>query len=307
MKPEKKYHGVIVPMITPLKQDNTIDGESVGRIVGLLKNAGVYPFILGTTGEAPSISDEQKDRMVAETVKYVGADCLVYAGISSNCFDESVTMAHKYHAMGVDVVVATLPAYYPMNNQQMVSYFTDLADQMPCPLIIYNMPATVKISIPLAVLDQLSKHPNIVGTKDSERDMERLDRSIELWKDRPDFVHLLGWAAQSAYALKKGSDGIVPSTGNFVPELYEDLYQSTLEGKFERAEDLQQQTNDLSLLYQKDRILSQSIPALKSILAVMGICGTQVLPPMYRLHDEAVFQNNIKEELQKLEIIQLNE
>ena len=294
-------------MITPFKEDNTIDGESVGRIVGLLKNAGVYPFVLGTTGEAPSISDEQKDRMVAETVKYAGADCPVYAGISSNCFEESVAMAHKYHEMGVNVVVATLPAYYPMNNEQMLTYFNELADQVPCPLIIYNMPATVKQSIPLEVLDQLSHHSSIVGTKDSERDMDRLDRSIELWKDRPDFVHLLGWAAQSAYALKKGSDGIVPSTGNFVPGLYQDLYLSNLEGKFERADELQRQTNDLSLLYQKDRILSQSIPALKSILAVMGICGTQVLPPMYRLHDEAVFQNNIKEELQKLEIIQLNE
>lgn len=251
MKPEKKYSGVIVPMVTPFQEDFTIDSEAVGRMVGLLKKAGAQPFIIGTTGEAPSIATDQKDKMVAETVKHAGKDCLVYAGISSNCFSESVDMAKKYHDLGVDVVVATLPAYYPMNEVQMLTYFENLANQVPCPLIIYNMPATVKISIPLGVLEELSYHPYIVGTKDSERDKIRLDQSIALWKDRSDFAHLLGWAAQSAYALKQGCDGIVPSTGNFVPQLYVDLYQSSLKEEFDKAESLQQLTNELSLLVLK--------------------------------------------------------
>lgn len=305
MNEDKKYNGVIVPMVTPFHDDQTVDGKAIGNIVENFIKNGAHPFVLGTTGEGPSISMEHKDVVVAETVAASGGECTVYAGISSNVFSESVTMAKRYSDMGVDAVVATLPAFYPMNDDQMLVYFESLADAVPSPLIIYNMPATVKISIPINVLDKLSQHKNIVGIKDSERDMNRLDESLSLWKDRSDFVHLIGWAAQSSYALRYGSNGIVPSTGNFTPALYSAMAKAIADGDFERGNALQDVTNKLGLLYQKDKILSQSIPALKYIMWAMGLCGTQVLPPMYRMSGREVkaYDAFIKEELTKFELI----
>ena len=305
MSLRKKYSGVVVPMITPFREDQTIDLEAVDRIVDSFVEAGVSPFLLGTTGEAPSISSKQKEVLVKAVINRVNGKELVYAGISSNCLSDSIEDAKKYGELGVDVVVATLPAYYPMNNDQMLKYFTQLADKVTCPLIIYNMPATVKYSIPLEVIEKLSHHPNIVGLKDSERDVERLEHAIKMSKDRDDFAHLIGWAARSAFALQAGSDGIVPSTGNITPELYRELYDAALAGNMTQAWELQKKTDYISSLYQKDRILSESIPALKAMMSVAGLCGPQVLPPMYCMEpiEEERYMVQMKKELQNLNLV----
>jgi 4-hydroxy-tetrahydrodipicolinate synthase len=157
---------------------------------------------------------------------------------------------------------------------------------VPCPLILYNNPITTKFSIPIDVIEKLSYHPNIAGIKDSERGMERLDLSLKLWYNRPDFVHFTGWAAQSAYALLNGSDGIIPSTGNFCPELYSELYHCALQRNAEKANALQSKADQISEIYQKDRNVSQSIPALKVMMSSKGLCKTFVMPPMYELSSE---------------------
>lgn len=296
-KTKKLYKGVIVPMVTPLNNDYSIDQQGVGRLVQLIVNTGCSPFIAGTTGEASSLSLQQKEILLKETLAQVAGKTLVYAGISANCLSESVEAAKRFADLGADVLVANLPSYYPLTNETMLRYCEALADASPKPLFFYNIPATTGFSIPLTVLETLSYHPNIAGLKDSERDQNRLDEALYLWRDREDFSHLTGWAAMSAYALKNGSDGIVPSTGNFVPALYQELYLAALNSEWEQTEILQQQANDLSALYQKGRNLSESLAALKVILSVKGICGTQMMPPVYPMNDS-------DEEKYRLEIAQ---
>jgi 4-hydroxy-tetrahydrodipicolinate synthase len=162
----------------------------------------------------------------------------------------------------------------------MLSYLEELANNVPVPLILYNIPITTKQSIPLEVIEKLSYHPNIAGIKDSERGIERLEESLTLWKNRKDFVHLMGAAVQSAHALLNGSDGIVPSTGNITPTLYSEMYHAALAGNTAKVEELQLKTNIVSEIYQKDRLLSQSIPALKAMMAIKGICQPYAMPPM---------------------------
>jgi dihydrodipicolinate synthase/N-acetylneuraminate lyase len=282
----KKYRGVIVPMVTPFTKELSVDLEATKRILDTFLEAGVSPFLLGTTGESVSIADSQKISLVKSTVEYVNHRVKVYAGVSGNCLNESIGSAEVFAHLGVDAVVAHLPFYYPMDSTQMLRYFEQLADKIACPLILYNMPATTKLSIPLDVIDKLSYHPNIAGVKDSERGMERLGQSLKLWSEREDFVFLLGWAAQSAYSLLNGADGIVPSTGNITPKLYKDLYESVIQGNSEKANELQEKTNLVSEIYQKDRNLSQSIPALKVMMSVFGLCETSVMPPFYELGDQ---------------------
>lgn len=279
----KKYKGVIVPMITPFNKNLLIDLQAIEKILDTFVEANVSPFLLGTTGESVSISESQKTLLVKSVVEFVKKRVKTYAGISGNCLQESIENAKLYADFGVDVVVAHLPFYYPMSSSQMLRYYEQLANSIPCPLILYNNPITTKQSVPLEVIDQLSHHTNIVGLKDSERGIERLDKSIKLWSDRADFAHLVGWAAQSAYSLLQGSDGIVPSTGNLIPRIYSDLYKSAIMGESEKANELQEKTNKISEIYQKDRNISQSIPALKTMMSAYGLCQPFVLPPMYDL------------------------
>jgi 4-hydroxy-tetrahydrodipicolinate synthase len=282
-KNDQNIKGVIVPMITPFNKDLTIDLVSTRRILDTFIKAGVSPFLFGTTGESVSIPQKQKLLLVKSVCRYLNGRIKIFAGISGNCLSESIEQAKSFVQSGVNAVVAHLPFYYPLESGQMLRYFEQLADSVPCPLILYNMPVTTKQSIPLNVIDQLSHHPNIAGIKDSERGMERLDESLKLWRNRTDFVHLTGWAVQSAYALQSGSAGLVPGTANLIPELYEDLYESVLAGNMAKAKVIQEKTNRISEIYQKDRNIGQSIPALKTMMSAYGLCQPYVLPPMFSL------------------------
>ena len=298
MKSGKKYSGVIVPMVSPLDEKLHIDRGAVGRMANLLAGQKVIPFILGTTGEAASMSREIKIEFTGYMMQAMKGRVPVLAGISSNSQEESVDLACRFRALGVDAAVATLPSYYPVEEEQMYRYFEELASSIPLPLIIYNMPATTGTSIPPEVTDRLSHHPNVAGIKDSERDPERLEHCLELWAGREDFSFFLGWAAMSVHALSRGADGIVPSTANLVPGLYRRLYEAVLEGRNREAEMLQEQTESISMLYQRNRKLNRSIPALKVLLSLRQLCG------LYRMEagEEEEYRKQMETELEKMGI-----
>ena len=280
------FTGVIVPMVSPFDEHLNIDRQAVERMLKGFIDNNISPFLLGTTGESVSLSRKQKLDLVDSVTEICHGKVKVYAGISGNCLAESVEEAKVYADYGIDAVVAHLPFYYPLDDNQMLHYYEQLADHVPCPLILYNNPITTKFSVSLNLIEKLSYHPNIAGVKDSERGQERLDQAIAMWSRRSDFVHLIGWAAQSAYALLKGSDGIIPSTGNVTPVLYKELYEAALSGNALKANGLQEKANLISEIYQKNRNLSKSLPALKVMMSAVGLCQPYVLPPMYRLDGE---------------------
>lgn len=294
----KKYTGIVVPAVTPLTTDYKLDVASVEKLLHHFYQHDVSPFILGTTGEAPSLPNSLKQEYIQLAGKLKKSGTILYAGISSNCLQESIELAQRCFDAGVDVVAATLPSYYALSNDEMLQYFDELAVAINGPLIIYNIPATVHMSIPLEVIDELSKHQNIVGAKDSERSEERLKRSLELWKDREDFSHFLGWAAKSAEGLLAGSDGLIPSTGNLLPQLYSDLLEASKNGDATRALALQQQSDILGDLYQKGRTLGKSLWALKVLMQTKDLCEANIMPPVQKDTPEEAAQ--LQEELQQL-------
>lgn len=280
MNKQKRFSGVVIPAVTPVHADHSLDREAVKRLLDLFRQHGVLPFILGTTGEAPSLSFRQKQDYIQFAGEQKQPGDVLYTGISSTCFEESVALARHSFEWGADAVVATLPSYYGLTESDMEHYFGQLADAVGGPLIIYNIPATVHMSIPLDLINHLSHHPNIVGVKDSERSEERLRQSLGLWAHRPDFSHFLGWAAKSAEGVLGGSDGLIPSTGNLYPGLYARLYQTALEGNRQEAFRLQVLSDQLGDIYQGSRTLGQSLWALKVLMQDAGICKANVLPPL---------------------------
>jgi len=295
---ENKLTGsqVIVPMVSPFNTDHTIDDAAVSRICTMLVSAGVSVFVLGTTGEGDSMSQEQRYKLIQSTVREVNGRSKVYAGLTGNSLSESVKDARKYADFGVDYLVAKLPSYYPLNENQMLSYLEQLADSVTLPMFIYNIPATTHHSIPIQVIEQLSHHPRIAGLKDSEQNQDRLDESIRLWGERDDFDYLIGWASMSAYGLMSGANGIVPSSGNICPEWYVQLIDCVRNSDDSTALLLQAKTNQISAMYQKGRSLSHSIPALKVMMKIKGLCSGEVLTPMVQMtiQEEETFSSEVK-------------
>lgn len=281
-----KYNGVVVPMITPVTKGGLLDKAAISKIIKSFVNAGVNPLLMGTTGEGNSVSTIQGQEFIEEAVKAADGKITVYAGLTGNCFIEQLRQAGYYSASGADVIVATLPSYYALTPDQMYNYYAKLADSIKGPLMLYNIAATTHMSIPVDVIERLSHHPNIVGLKDSERDMERMEQCIKIAEGRNDFAYFCGWAAQSAKSLELGGNGIVPSTGNFVPGMFRSLFDAAIAGDMETAYRLQDETNEIAKIYQAGRTLGQSLTALKVMMSTRDLCSPNMLMPLTRLTAE---------------------
>lgn len=286
MNIQKSFHGVVVPVTTPFTAEGEIDVVAAERIISRIGQSGLGVFVLGTTGETASIPRQQRSRLVEAAVKSAAGSFPVYAGIGDNCMSNSVKEADKYLRLGVDAVVAHLPSYYPLTPEEMVDCFQFLHDRIEGPLMIYNIPSTTRMSIPVAVVEKLARMPRCVGFKDSENVPGRMEEVYQKLGKLEDFSLFMGSAVLSAEAMKLGYDGLVPSSGNLVPSLWAELYAASQAGDWVRAKSLQDQLNAIAAIFQKGRTLGQSLACLKVALNALGLCEPHVLPPLRTFNKE---------------------
>jgi len=117
-----KYRGVVVPMVTPVTEDGMLDVPAIERIIEFFAQNNVAPLLMGTTGEGNSVSASDGLLMVETAVKASKGRILIYAGLTGNCFAEQLRQAEAYTKAGADVIVATLPSYYALTDEQMYGY-----------------------------------------------------------------------------------------------------------------------------------------------------------------------------------------
>ena len=299
VKPNQ-HRGVIVPMATPFTSNGSLDEPAVERLVAHLAGNDMGVFVLGTTGEAASIPAPARARLVEIAVKNAAGRVPVYAGLSDNCFLGSSEAARTWLRLGVDAVVAPLPSYYLLTPAEMQAWYERLVHEINGPLVLYNIPQTTRMSVPLEVVERLSQHPLVVGFKDSENAPGRLEKAAALFARRPDFSIFMGASVLSAEALRHGFDGLVPSSGNIAPALWRDLYAASLDGRWEQAAELQRRLDAIAAVFQRDRSLGQSLAALKACLEALGLCGPAVLPPLLTLDEPA--RAAIRRELDALDL-----
>lgn len=292
------YRGVLVPLVSTLGDDGKADPRSAERLSAHVSGNGCAPFVLGTTGESASLTLEDKVNLVQAVAEGADGQQLVYAGISDTCTENCIKLAHRFAEVGADVAVAHLPSYYPLGEDLMRKWYLRMADACPLPLMLYNIPVTTNMSLPLALIDELSSHPNIVGFKDSERGDERLSEACALWKKRDDFTFHIGWAARSYEGLTQGADGIVPATANLIPAAFRAIVDHVESGEFKKARAVQERVSPVSAYYQSDRTLAEFLPLFKGMLSSRGLCGPAVAPPLETLGQSAL--NKVGEDTAKL-------
>lgn len=301
MKTLNKYHGVVVPMVTPITKNNEIDIDAVKRIINNFAQYNVSALIMGTTGEGNSVSVESGVKMIKAASEAAAGRITIYAGLAGNCISEQYDAAEKFIEAGADVIAATLPCYYSLTPKQMYEYYKNLADTLTAPLMLYNITITTHMSIPLDIIEKLSHHPNIVGLKDSENNIQRMEEALTLFSDREDFAYFCGCAANSAKALSLGADGIVPSVGNYLPKIYNDLFEAGISGNTEIANDLQAKTIEIGKINTDNLTLGESLAGLKVIMKMYGLCETYMLPPLTELEEKTVIniQNKVRDIINK--------
>lgn len=284
----KQLRGIVPPMITPLKGDDELDREGVVRLTEHLIDGGVHGiFLLGTTGEAQSLTYKLRYEFVESVCKCVNGRVPVLVGVTDTSIDESVHMAEKAKACGAVAVVAAPPYYFTLSQQEMIEYYTELADRLPLPLYLYNMPSHVKVSFDPQTVRTLATHPNIVGLKDSSANMVYFQTLMHMLADCPDFALFVGPEELTAECVMMGAAGGVNGGANMFPGLYVELYQAALAHDLETIKKLQWQVMRISTsLYSIGRYSSSYLKGLKCALSLLGICDDYISYPYRRFRNE---------------------
>ncbi len=273
--------GVIPPMVTPLSQDRSLDAGGLDRLVAHILGGGVHGlFLLGTTGEATDLEYGLRRELVERTCALVAGRVPVLVGITDTVFDESVKMALFARDCGASALVAAPPYYFAAGQPELLSYYRKLADALPLPLFLYNMPSQVKVSISVSTLVELSRHPNIVGLKDSSGNIGYFNACRYAMHERPDFSVLMGPEEAMGEAVLMGASGGVAGGANIFPRLFVDLYNAALAKDVDCVRALQERVMKASsLLYGVGHHNSSFVKGVKCALSLMGVCGDTLAEP----------------------------
>lgn len=210
----KKINGIIPPMVTPLVDNNTLDIEGAKRIADRMIDAGVSGiFLLGTSGEAQSIAMHLRYEFVEVMCNYIDNRVPVLVAITETSMEDSLNIANHAKKCGATGLVAAAPYYFPANQSELVNWFTVLADNCPLPLYLYNMPSKVKVFLEVPTVVELSKHPNIVGIKDSSARLDYMKELISIFKDT-DFATYMGPEELTSEVVLLGCDGGINGGAN---------------------------------------------------------------------------------------------
>ena len=275
-------------MVTPLRGRDELDVEGLERLIERILNGGVDGlFILGTTGEGPSLSYRLRRELIERTCRQVRARVPVLVGITDAAFIESVNLARHAAAAGADAFVLAPPFYFPEGQPELQEYLDHLVAELPLPLFLYNMPTNTKVQYEPETLRRAMDSPHVVGLKDSSGDMNYFQHALVLLKRRPDWSLFIGPEELLAEAVSVGGHGGVPGGANVFPKLYVQLCTAARNGDVARSRQLHDQVMRISgSLYQIGRHPSAIIKGIKCALACLGICNDFMAEPFHRFRAE---------------------
>ena len=276
--------GIVPPMVTPLADRDALDTAGVERLVEHILGGGVHGlFILGTTGEAPSLSYRLRRELVTQVCQQVDGRVPVLVGITDTSFAESVRLAGYAADAGAAAVVLAPPYYYPLGQTELQGYLQDIVGELPLPVFLYNMPSHTKVTIEVDTVRRALDLPNVVGLKDSSASMIYFHKVRRLAADRPDFSLLVGPEELLAESVAGGAHGGVCGGANLFPRLFVDLYEAASAGDRERVSELHARViHTSSTLYAIGKHPSAFMTSVKCALSCLGICDDFMGAPFGR-------------------------
>ena len=268
-------------MVTPLNGHDQLDHPGLERLIAHQIEAGVAGlFVLGTTGEGPSLSYRLRYELVERTCELVAGRVPVLVGVTDTSIEEALELGHFARGVGASSVVAAPPYYFSVGQTEVGNFLFELAEQSPLPLFVYNMPSCVKLSLSFETVERLTKHTNICGLKDSSGDINAYRKLLELRQVRPDWTFLIGPEHLTAESVLMGGDGGVNGGANLYPHLFVSLFRAADRRDQVAIDRLQADVVRLGRLY---NVLGEGpsgyLRGLKSALAITGICSDQLAPP----------------------------
>ena len=229
--------GSIVALVTPFNKDGSVNFEKLGELLEFhIANKSGGIVILGTTGEASTLSFEEEAEIVKYSVKKVNHRVPLIVGSGSNETEKAVTMSEKYSKLGADYVLVITPYYNKTNESGLIKHFTAVADASHCPVIMYNVPGRTGMSMSIHAIEVLSKHPNIYGIKEASGNMSYSMKVSKFLSD--DFIMLSGNDDIIVPMMSIGAKGVISVLTNCAPLQTAKICDLCLNNKYSEATEL---------------------------------------------------------------------
>ena len=241
----KDLKGSIVALVTPFKEDGSVDFDAMGKLIDFhLENGTDAILVLGTTGESSTMSHEEDDAVCEFAVKRIDGRVPVIAGSGSNCTQTMLEKSLRYQEIGVDGLLVITPYYNKANEEGMYQHFKTVLDAVDIPCILYNVPSRTGCSISESVIARLASHPNALGIKEASGSIAYASRIARYLSD--DFFMFSGNDDMVVPIMSLGGRGVISVWANVAPKTVHDMVFDWLEGRHEQA--LATQLDNLDLI-----------------------------------------------------------
>lgn len=232
-----KNSHIMTAMVTPFGKDGNVDYELLKKLIDHLLSTGTDGILVsGTTGEGPTLTEEEKIKLIEKTVEYVAGRVPVVAGTGSNNTKATIEYTNKVAKIdGVDAALVVVPYYNKPDQAGMIAHFTAVADNVDLPIVMYNIPGRTGVTMEVKTIAELSKHQNIIGIKDCTG----IVNMAEIVANTPDdFLAFTGEDADALAARNVGAQGVISVASHLFGKEISQMYAANSKGDNEIAGEL---------------------------------------------------------------------
>ena len=275
------FTGSGVAIVTPFKEDGSVDLVSYGKLIDWQIKEGTKAIIvLGTTGENPTINDAEFEKIVSFAIKHINKRVTTVIGTGRNDTHHSIVLSKLAEKLGADGLLVVTPYYNKTTQAGLIAHVTAIADSVNIPIILYNVPGRTAMSFTADTYAELAKHKNIVGTKEASGDFTLMLRTRKKCPD--DFYMWSGNDDQITPIMSLGGVGVISVLANIEPKKTQEICEAYLSGDVKKSAKLQIELCDLiDLLF----VEANPIP-VKAALAEMGKCGGGLRLPLVEMSEK---------------------
>ena len=278
------FKGSIVALITPFKNNKLDEDCYISLINYHLKNdtAGLVPA--GTTGESPTLSHEEHERVIELCVKESKGKIPVIAGTGSNSTEEAVSLTKYAEKVGANAALVVTPYYNKPTQEGLYQHFKSINDNCSIPIIIYNIPPRSVVDMSVDTMSRLFELKNIIGVKDATGDLNRVDQQRK--KMGPDFIQLSGEDGTALDFNLRGGVGCISVTANVAPKLCSEFQEASTAKNNSNLLAKAKQINDKLMPLHKSLFIESSPSPVKYAASLLNLCSDDVRLPLVKITEE---------------------
>ncbi|MBN1112131.1 MAG: 4-hydroxy-tetrahydrodipicolinate synthase [Bacteroidales bacterium] len=276
-----KIRGTGVALVTPFNKDESIDFESLSKLIEYQLSNGVnFIAALGTTSEAATLSENERKEVAYFIAEKVNNRVPVIVGMAGNSTKAVIDSFGSWDLSKFAAILSVVPFYNKPEQEGLKRHFTKIADSCPIPVVLYNVPSRTGVNMEWDTTVALSYHKNIIAVKEASRDLNQVSKII---RDKAsDFIVLSGDDSTTLPMISLGGDGVISVAAQAVPEVFSTMVDLALDGDFVKA-----RVNHLLMVDFIDSIFEEGNPAgVKSALNAVGLVDDVLRLPLISVSDQ---------------------